>query len=208
LLENFAGYAAVFALLHSTKRVSGTGPLGAGSYRAARTFKAVAWGGLGLAAVDVAIFAAKPDLMWRGLCMCDVSIGLILLGIALLIPANMLNSRLGRLPAYDPVQSAADFRQRLTIWLGAAAAAVMGGVILYGSLVSSESKDAPDWVWWAALTAPLFPLLTWSAMVGSAVVRELRPVKQLEEVREPQGVEESLLQGLKPVPLQAREARG
>jgi hypothetical protein len=175
LLENAVGYGVMFAFMQWIQRISGAGPLGPRGYRAAQAFKTIAWGGLGLAAADVAVFAAKPDLMWRDLCMCDLSIGLILLGIALLIPGRMLNFRLGTLPIYEDSPSARAFRLRVTLWSAFGAAVVIATAVLYGSIIKGE---APDWVVWIALTAPLFPLFIWSAMTGTAAVRELRPPEQ------------------------------
>jgi len=153
------------------------GRLTRGGYAWAQGFRALAWGGMGLAAADVAWFVRNPDFMWHGLCLCELSLALVALGCLLLVPASMLRFRMRNLPDASGVGQFEGTSRSILLFLIAAAVAFWVGVLLFARL----SGNSPDWVFFALVCAPMFPLFWWSSVVGTAAVRELRPVAPVVE---------------------------
>ena len=148
------------------------GRLTRAGYAGAQGFRALAWGGMGLAAADIAWFVRNPDFMWHGLCLCEFSLALLALGCLLLLPASKLRFRMRYLPHAICAGQFEGASRSILIFLIAAAGEVWAGVLFSSGL----SSNSPDWVFFAVASAPVFPLFWWSSVVGTAAVRELRPI--------------------------------
>jgi len=153
------------------------GRLTPGGYAGAQVFRAVAWGGLGLATVDVATFVRNPDFMWYGMCLCGLSLALLGLGCLLLAPASMLRFRVLNLQEANTHGHFERVMRSILLFLVGAAVLVWVGVLSVHGL----SKDSPDWMSFAMLSAPMFPLFWWSSVIAAAAVRELRPIAPVVE---------------------------
>jgi len=153
------------------------GRLSRPDYAGAQGFRALAWGGLGLATADVAMFARNPDFMWRGMCLCELSMALLALGCLLLVPASKLRFRMKNLPHASSSGQFEGAARSVLLFLIAAAVMTWVGVLLFFGL----SSKSPDWAFFSLLSAPMFPLFWWSSVVGTAAVRELRPIAPVVE---------------------------
>lgn len=155
-------------------------------YAGAKVFCGVAAAGFAAAVADVGMFATPwgRNLEWHRLCLCDLSLLLLMLGLVLLAPAAILRVRLGELAETIRMETEREFWRRGTVWLSAAAAAIwVAGVC--GAMASSP---APDWVFYVMMTAPVFPLL-WRALgVGVRAVRELRPLTEVARISQPENL--------------------
>jgi hypothetical protein len=142
-------------------------------YVGAQAYRAVAWGGLGLAAADVAMFVRNPGFMWHGLCLCEFSLALLAVGCLLLFPASLLRFRMKNLPDVSHEWQFDGASRMILLFLVATAITVWVGVMSVHGL----SDGSPDWMFYAVVSAPTFALFWWSSVIASASVRELRPIE-------------------------------
>jgi len=154
------------------------GRLTGAGYAGAQGFRALAWGGLGLTVADAAMFIRNPEFMWHGMCLCELSLALLGLGLLLLFPASMLRFRLRNLPDASVDGQFVRAARPVLLVLIAAAVSTFVGILAFAGL----SSNSPDWVVFWLLSVPLFPLFWGLSVVGMAV-RELRPIAVVEAPR-------------------------
>ena len=153
------------------------GRLTGAGYAGAQGFRALAWGGLALTTANAAMFLRNPDFMWHGICLCELSLALLGLGCLLLFPASMLRFRMLNLPDASGDGQFVGATRMVLLFLIAAAVSTFVGILGFAGL----SSGSPDWVVFWLLSVPLFPLFWWSSVVGTAAVRELRPIPPVVE---------------------------
>ena len=147
------------------------GRMSPSAFRGVRVFQTVLLGAGLLLAADAGMFAVPRirDAEWHGMCLCELSIGLLVLSVFLLLYSVGLRRRmdaadLAKLP---------ELAQRGTRWVLACTAGAWFGLALFAA---AHHGETPDPVWWGLLTLPVVAFLWVSAGVALRAERTLRPL--------------------------------
>ena len=146
------------------------GRLSSAAFRWVRAFQVVVLAASALLLTDVGLFATPwgRNAEWRGMCLCDASIGLLLLSGVLLLPAQVLRRRI------NAVSREADGQglRQATRWVTLVSVGAWAGMLFFSAVHHGEPPDA---VFYGLITLPVFPLLWWSGVAGVRAEVTLRP---------------------------------